>query len=83
MGNNCTGKSIAKEETTAKYVQFLNQYAHLNHKGKIICYCCRGHGVLAHYLDFEGFTQQHMRFWSSQRYEVYLMQKKKRKKFCG
>ena len=52
MGNNCIGKSIEKEETITEHVQFLNQinlsetrYAHLNHKGKIICYRCRGHGV--------------------------------------
>ena len=81
MGKNCMEKSIAKEETIAEYVQLLNQYAHLNHIGKIICYCYRGHGVLAHYLKFEGFTQQHIRFWPSQS-EVYLMQKKKRNKVC-
>ena len=52
MGNSCTGKSIEKEETITEHVQFLNQinlcetrYAHLNHKGKIICYRCRGHGL--------------------------------------
>ena len=45
MGNNGIGKSIEKEETITEHVQFLNQinlcetrYAHLNHKGQIICY---------------------------------------------
>ena len=50
MGNNCIGKSIEKEET--EHIQFLDQinlcetrYAHLNRKGKITCYRCRGHGL--------------------------------------
>ena len=41
------------EKTITEHVQFLNQinlseirYAYLNHKGKIICYRGRGHGVL-------------------------------------
>ena len=52
MGNNCIEKSIEKEETITEHVQFLNQinlcetrYTHLNNKGKIICYHCRGHGA--------------------------------------
>ena len=85
MRNNCVGKSIEKEETITEHVQFLNQinlcetrYAHLNHKGKIICYRCRGMVFLA----LEGFASQHVRLWPSQKDKVYLMQKKKRKKVC-
>ena len=44
---------MEKEKTITEHVQFLNQinlsetrYAYLNHKGKIICYRGRGHGVL-------------------------------------
>ena len=58
------------------------RYAHLNHKGKIICYRCRGHGVLALNIEFEGFTSQHVRLWSSQKDKVYLLQRKKRNKVC-
>ena len=33
--------------------------------------------VLWHfYIEFEGFTSQHVRLWQSQRDEVYLVQKK-------
>ena len=28
------------------------------------------------YIEFEGFTSQHVRLWQSQRDEVYLVQKK-------
>ena len=68
MGNNCIGKSIAKDETITDHVQFLNQislsetrYAHLNHKGKNIYYRCRGHGALELNIKFEGFASQHVR----------------------
>ena len=68
MGNNCIGKSIAKEETITDHIQFLNQislsetrYAHLNHKGKKIYYRCRGHGALELNIKFEGFASQHVR----------------------
>ena len=82
MRNNCVGKSIEKEETITEHVQFLNQinlsetrYAHLNHKGKIICYRCKGHGVLTLNIEFEGFA--------SQMYiTLHLMQKKKRNEVC-
>ena len=77
-------KSIEKEETIAEYVQIFNQislsqtrYTHLNHKGKFICYRCRGHDILALNIEFEGFTSQHVRLWPSQKDKVYLMQKKK------
>ena len=89
MENNCIGKSIEKEETITEHVQFLNQinlcetrYAHLNHKGQIICYRCRGHRVLALNIEFEGFASQHIHLWPSQKDKVYLMQKKKRNKVC-
>ena len=89
MENNCIGKSIEKEETITEHVQFLNQinlcetrYAHLNHKGQIICYRCRGHRVLALNIELEGFASQHVHLWLSQKDKVYLMQKKKRNKVC-
>ena len=65
---------MEKEKTITEHVQFLNQinlsetrYAYLNHKGKIICYRGRGHGVLELNIDFEGFAYHNM---------YYLMQKK-------
>ena len=89
MGNNCIGISIEKEETITEHLQFLNQInlcesrdAHLNHKGKIICYRCRGHSVLALNIRFERFASQHVRLWPSQKNKVFLMQKKKRNKAC-
>ena len=67
---------MGKEETITEHVQFLNQinlsetrYAY--HRGKIICYHCRGHGVLALHKEFEDFAYHNM---------YYLMQKKKRNK---
>ena len=72
--NNCIGKSMEKEKTITEHVQFLNQinlsetrYAYFSHKGRIICYCCRGYGVLELNIEFEGFAYHNM----------YLMQKKK------
>ena len=54
---------MEKEKTITEHVQFLNQinlsetrYAYLNHKGKIICYRGRGHGVLELNIEFEGFA---------------------------
>ena len=68
-------KIYGKEETITEHVQFLNQinlsetrYAYLNHKGKIICYRGRGHGVLKLNIEFEAFACHNM---------YYLMQKKK------
>ena len=83
MGNSCTGKSIEKEETVTEHVQFLNQitlwetrYAHLNHKGQIICYRCRRHGVLAINIEFEGFASQHVHLWPSQKVKSILCKRK-------
>ena len=89
MGKICVRKSLEKEEAITEHVQSLNQinlsetrYAHLNHKGKIICNRCRGHGVLVLNIEFEGFASQHVHLWPSQEDKVYLMQKKKRNKGC-
>ena len=73
-------KLYGKEETITEHVQFLNQinlsetrYAYLNHKGKIISYRYRGHGVLELAIEFGGFAYHNM---------YYLIKKKKRNKVC-
>ena len=83
MGNNCIGKSIEKEETITEHVQFFNQislsevrYAHLNHKGKIIYYRCRGHGALALNIKFEGLHHNMYVFGRLKRINSILRERK-------
>ena len=89
MGNNCIGKSIEKEETITEHVQFLNQislsearYAHLNHKGKIICYRCRGHGALALNIKFEGLHHNMYVFGRLKRIKSILCERKNGVRFA-
>ena len=83
MGNNCIGKSIEKEETITEHVQFLKQislsearYAHLNHKGNIICYRCRGHGALTLNIKFEGLHHNMYVFGRLKRIKSILCKRK-------
>ena len=54
---------IKKQATIAEHVQYLNRlnlsetrYVYLNPKGEIHRVFCRGHGVLALHIEFEGFA---------------------------
>lgn len=60
---NCKKKSYKKQATIAEHVQYLNRlnlsetrYVYLNPKGEIYRVFCRGHGVLALHIEFEGFA---------------------------